>query len=47
MDSWQSWPLDGEASGTLEVTQANTLPPFLGLGIQVVEELGENNLVGG
>lgn len=30
----------GEASVTIQITQASSLPPFLGLGIQVVEELG-------
>ena len=37
----------GESSATMHNTQANKSPPFLGSGVQVVKESGENNLVGG
>lgn len=35
-----------EGPVTTHIIEANMLPLFLGFGIQVVGELGENNLLG-
>lgn len=34
----------GEGSGTIQITQASMLPLFLGCGIQVVENFGEEKI---